>query len=397
MSRVVRLAYLVSHPIQYQVPLLRRLSAEPGIALTVLFCSDFSVREYFDDGFGKPVQWDIPLLDGYSSRMLPALRRGTRLSFFSPLNYGLRREFQRGRYDALWVHGWGYWSHWSAVRTAKRLGMKVLLRGETGSHLPPGSAFKRVVRQVLLRRLFRQVDAFLAIGTRNREFYEACGVKVGDIFPVPYAVDNEFFRREARSAAAQREALRASLGLEPGRPVILYASKLAARKRPADLLEAYARLPANAADALPYLLFVGDGDERAALEARANALKHESIRFLGFKNQTELPRYYDLCDLFVLPSRHEPWGLVVNEVMNAGKAVIVSDEVGAAADLVVSGNNGIVFRAGDVDALSQALISVLQDRRYVDMGQRSLEIVSHWGFGEDIAGLRSALAGVELA
>ena len=64
------------------------------------------------------------------------------------------------------------------------------------------------------------------------------------------------------------------------------------------------------------------------------------VRFLGFRNQSEMPAFYDLCDLFVLPSHFEPWGLVINEAMNAGKPVIVSDCVGAAPDLVQTGRNG---------------------------------------------------------
>ena len=66
-KKKVRLAYLVSHPIQYQAPLLRRIAQEPDIDLTVFFGSDFSVRDYKDKGFGVEVKWDVPLLDGYGT------------------------------------------------------------------------------------------------------------------------------------------------------------------------------------------------------------------------------------------------------------------------------------------------------------------------------------------
>ncbi len=67
LKKKVRLAYLVSHPIQYQAPLLRRIAQEPDIDLTVFFGSDFSLRSYQDEGFGVDVKWDVPLLDGYRS------------------------------------------------------------------------------------------------------------------------------------------------------------------------------------------------------------------------------------------------------------------------------------------------------------------------------------------
>ena len=71
--RRARLAYFVSHPIQYQAPLLRRIAQEPDIDLKVFFSSDQSVRGYHDTGFGVHVKWDVPLLDGYESEFLPRI------------------------------------------------------------------------------------------------------------------------------------------------------------------------------------------------------------------------------------------------------------------------------------------------------------------------------------
>lgn len=65
MNRKIRLAYLVSHLIQYQAPLLRQIAADPDIDLTVFFCSDISTRKHVDEGFGQVIEWDTPLLDGY--------------------------------------------------------------------------------------------------------------------------------------------------------------------------------------------------------------------------------------------------------------------------------------------------------------------------------------------
>jgi glycosyltransferase involved in cell wall biosynthesis len=119
------------------------------------------------------------------------------------------------------------------------------------------------------------------------------------------------------------------------------------------------------------------------------------VRLLGFKKQNELPPCYDLADAFVLPSGQEAWGLVVNEVMCAGKAVICSDSIGAAPDLARPGENGAIFRTDDVDDLARALADVLRDgNRLAAMGRRSAEIVDTWSYREDVAGLRAALAAV---
>ncbi|MBM3525257.1 MAG: glycosyltransferase family 4 protein, partial [Alphaproteobacteria bacterium] len=131
----------------------------------------------------------------------------------------------------------------------------------------------------------------------------------------------------------------------------------------------------------------------AALEARAAELAPGAMKVLGFVPQSQLPAAYDLCDASVLPSGQEAWGLVVNEVMCAARAVIASDSIGCAPDLVRSGENGAVFRTDDIDDMARALREVVGDPgRLAAMGRRSLEIIDGWSFAEDIAGLRAALA-----
>jgi glycosyltransferase involved in cell wall biosynthesis len=96
----------------------------------------------------------------------------------------------------------------------------------------------------------------------------------------------------------------------------------------------------------------------------------------------------------VLPSRHEPWGLIVNEVMNSARPTIVSDDVGSGPDLVENGVNGCIYPVGDVASLAEALQRVLEPGVAAVMGRRALERVQHWGFEEDVRGLRRALAAV---
>src|ERR1700712_610659 len=124
-SRKVRIAYLVSHPIQYQAPLLRRIAQEPDIDLTVFFGSDFSTRGYQDEGFGVDVKWDVPLLDGYRYEFLPALRDNGTEGTFSPISRGIlsRLQGQNGQpgFDVLWVHGYATVNAMHGLLAAKAL------------------------------------------------------------------------------------------------------------------------------------------------------------------------------------------------------------------------------------------------------------------------------------
>ncbi len=390
-NRAYKLAYLVSHPIQYQAPLLRYLSAQPDIDLTVFFLSDLSTRPHIDRGFGTAIDWDVPLLDGYRHHFLPSIYSTDRLNFAEPVVRGLRSHLAGKGFDALWIHGWYHQANLRAIRVARSIGLPVFMRGESLLH---GSGWKQRVKGILQRRVLESVDAFLAIGTRNREFYLHHGVSSDRIFDVPYAVDNDFFRERADIASESREEWRASLGLEPGRSVILYASKFIERKRPYDLLRAYISLAQRGESPLPYLLFAGDGEERKGLEAMAAESGLNSIRFLGFRNQTELPRLFDLCDVFVLPSSYEPWGLVLNEVMNAGRPIITSDCVGAAPDLVLEGKTGFTVPVGDTTLLAARIHEVLQGDCAERMGAAARARIAEWGFEEDYRGIRKALDSV---
>jgi len=400
-ARTVRLAYLVSHPIQYQAPLLARIAREPGIDLTVFFASDHSLRPFLDPGFGVEVSWDIPLLEGYRSHFLPRHFGAAPLkdvSAFSPISRGIRRALTHAdgspAFDALWVHGYATVNSLLAIFHANSLGIPVLLRADMWLGDRPRSPFKLAVKQLFLRLLRNGITATLPVGSVNAAYWRHY---FGDDFPqflMPYAVDNKYFARQAAAAAPQQTALRAELGLEPGRPVILFASKLQSRKHADDLVQAYAYFLENRpATSAPYLLIAGDGEERSRLEAHVGQLGLTGVRFLGFRNQSELPRFFELADVFVLPARHEPWGLIVNEAMATGCAVIVSTEVGAHADLVTHGVEGCVFPAGNIAALTEALRTVFASPEVARrMGESARRRIAHWTFEHNIRGLRQALA-----
>ncbi len=393
MGRTYRLAYLVSHPIQYQAPLLRAIAADPSIELTVFFLSDFSLREHQDPGFGAAVKWDVPLLEGYKSVFLPAWGKNDLRAPLRPFSHGLRRHLRAGNFDALWLHGYAHQVNLRALFLAKQLGIKVFVRTDAQLGSLVGRPLARRLKSKALHWLFRRIDASLSSGTLNSEYYLHQGVPPEKIWLLPYAVDNAFFQTQAALVRPGREALRAELGLEPGRPIILFASKFQRRKRAGDLLEAYIQLsPDGVREPAPYLLFVGDGEDRPMLEARIAELGWASIKMLGFKGQRELPRFFDLCDVFVLPSENEPWGLIVNEVMNASRPVIVTDQVGAAPDLVRDGENGFVVPVRDIGVLSERLRRLTSNPTLArEMGARSLARINQWGFAEDLQGLHKAL------
>ncbi len=339
------------------------------------------------------IKWDIPLLDGYKYIFLPCIGGRHQLSFWRPFVFGLRHHLNEGKFDALWLHGYAHQANLRALLIAKSLGLKVLLRGESHLMSHHRSPMKIWLKKVSFPKLFKLIDGFLAIGSLNKQYYLHYNVPNNRIFWMPYAVDNDFFQKRVEQSRPYRERLRLELGLKLDRPIILFASKLTQRKRARDLLEAYVRLsPDGSQEPRAYLIFIGDGEQRLELESRVKSLGWSSIKLLGFKNQSELPLYYDLCDVFVLPSEYEPWGLVVNEVMNAGKAIILSDHVGCGPDLLRDGENGFVFPVGNIDLLAERLKRIIYTPQLMQrMGEASRKIIATWNFEADVHGLRQAL------
>jgi glycosyltransferase involved in cell wall biosynthesis len=388
---MLRLAYFVSHPIQYQAPLLRLIAADPDIDLKVFFFSDFSLRPYKDEGFGRLIEWDVPLTEGYNYHFLHCWGSKEYQSLLKqPIAKDISKHLNEGQFDVVWVHGWAWLACIQAVLAANQLDIPVLMRGDSNVISEPKNFWKKTAKKLFLNWLFEKIAGFLSVGTFNREFYQNYGVAQERLFFLPYAVDNNYFQQQALLASANREELRRSLSLDPGRPIILYAAKLIDVKRPQDLLAAYKLLSTDGVqEPEPYLLFVGDGVLRPILEAQAMETDWQSIRFLGFRNQSELPAIYDLCDVFVLPSSFEPWGLSINEVMNAGKAVVVSDLVGCAPDLVKDGQNGRTFPVGDIMALAEAIRWAISHRDAA--GEFSLKQIQTWSYQENIQGLKQAI------
>ncbi|MEO8558254.1 MAG: glycosyltransferase family 4 protein [Rhodospirillales bacterium] len=392
--RVTRLAYLATHPIQYHAPLLRRIAAEPDIALTAFFESDVSTRGYFDREFGRTIEWDVKLLDGYRHQMLPALGGigNATPNFWRPVSVGLLRRLLLGRFDALWVHGYARAHHMAMLAAARTMGLRTLLRDDVWLQSRPRDAAWTANKARLWPLIDVSVSAYLAVGKQNAAYYRLMGARDEKIFTLPYAVDNAWFRRRIAATTERSTELRRSLSIGADQLVFLQPAKLIPLKRHDLAIDAFAKLQQEGLADRAVLLVAGDGSERPALERRIADAGLGNVRMLGFQSQSEMAALYGLADVCLLPSRWETWGLAVNEAMNGACAIIASDRVGSAPDLVQQGVNGLVVPHDDGPALSAAIHRLAtapdETRR---MGRASLAMIDNWSFEQNVAGLRQAL------
>src|SRR6266446_4811558 len=166
-----RLAYFATHPIQYQAPLLRYLAADERLDLEAFFYSDFSLHHHLDPGYGVQVKWDVPLAEGYKHRFLNRLWGGRRRDRKPCLPArGLKRILREGRFDAVWVHGWGHVCSVQAMRAARKLCLPVFLRGDSVTDALCRSGKQAWLVRRVQRAVMQRAAARLYSGSANREF-----------------------------------------------------------------------------------------------------------------------------------------------------------------------------------------------------------------------------------
>jgi glycosyltransferase involved in cell wall biosynthesis len=389
-----RLAIVASHVIQYQDPLFRRIAAEPDIDLTVLYCWRAGMDAFHDPDMKTNVTWDIELLHGYRHRFLFNLGRARGDGgFFRFINPGIVPAMLSRSFDAvIFMTGWGTATSQLGMLACRTARVPFFIFGDS-SFPPPETTLRGKLRAKILRALFRGASGFMVSGGANADYYTHYGADPSRFFLLPFAVDNERFAAAAALAPDEREALRARFDIAPDSVAIVFSGKLVDRKDPMTLLLAYERMRLRDRATL---VFIGDGALRESLERHAREHALSGVRFIGFINQTELPKLYAMCDVFALPSLFEPRGLVVNEAMACGLPVVVSDRCGCIGDIARDGDNALVHRTGDADDAAEKLDRLAGDAALREsMGRRSREIIGDWTFERGVVGVRAMLRTVK--
>jgi glycosyltransferase involved in cell wall biosynthesis len=377
-GRPVKVALVAGSPVYYRAPLYRLVASDVRIELTAIFASSSGVRAG-EQGYGRHIAFDVDALSGFESRFLSRAHTNE-VGSSSPLSLcdpDIVRELMRGDYDVLWLQGYSTITFALAALTQRLRRRPILLR-EVQTLLTPRSAPKRLVKRAIFRTLFSGAYGLCA-GTQTRRWYEALGLNRSRIFFVPNAVDNDRFQQEARELLPQKQALRRELGIEDDRPVFLMLGRMMAKKQPLFLLDAYRRVRQHVDCAL---VLAGSGPLDGVIREHVEREDIPDVVLPGFVDQSRVGRLYAAADAFVLPSLYdETWGLVCNEAMNFGLPVVVTDQVGAANDLVRDGVSGFVVPAYDAGPLEGrlrllALDAVLRSRLGAE-GRRRVDAYSH--------------------
>ena len=367
--------YIVSHPIQYQVPLIRYLRNK--IKISVAYRLNTSNKKYFDEGFNKKVLLDENLLTGYRYTFLNYLGP-SKLSPIFPITTDFTKKIFLADTKIIWVHGIKNWYNLVIIILSSFYNKKVFVRDEF-NNLTKRSGFNIFINKVFFYIFDNFIDCYLSIGEENARAYKSFGVDKNKIYTVPYTVNNKSFY-------IKKKKINKKL-------IILFTGKLIHRKGCDILLNAIKILNEDIIfKKNTQINIVGDG----ILIKKLIKFKKENnlinVKFKGFKNQKSIKEYYKNSHLFIIPSREENWGLAINEAMAAKNIIISSNKVGAVKDLVKNDLNGYTFKNGDYKDLSKKIYKIYKNKKKInEYGKESQRIISNWSYEECYNGLMKAI------
>ena len=366
----------------YRIPPFNYLAQDEEIDLTVFFFAETESRrswlvEKEKIQFNYKVLWGLQLGKSYQSA--PVF-----------LNPDVIYQLWKQQPDVIICGGWHHFTHWLALMYAQMTKTPLLIWSESTLR------DERVVSNIkdkLKAWIVNQADGYIVPGKAQKDYLVDLKAREDRIYIAPNAVDSNFFTCETQRYRQQKTMWKDKLGINGC--VILYVGRLIDEKGIPELLEAFTKLsPHNQVT----LIIVGDGSRSQDYHLFCQQNQLNNVVFTGFQPQTALPQYYGIADIFVFPTKSDPWGLVLNEAMAAGLPIICSDAAGAAPDLVVNGKNGYLVPVRDVKKLSEALQILVEDESLREkMGLYSQEIIANYTPQKMALGLKEAIQTVSLA
>lgn len=387
-DHLIRIAIVVSHPIQHFCPQYVSFASNENIRLKVFFGSRLGLEKYTDPNFKTEISWgnlnisafDHEFLNGekvlQSDKNLDAPSLNDALTIYSPdlvITYGYFQKLQRRA------------SRWARNN-------KVPLAYISDSELRhKRSGWKKMLKSLFLRRYFSRMTYFLTVGNANEEFYARNGVALEKMLRMHFPIDLKAYQH----AWENREILRRNTRLQYHIPddaiTLAVVGKLVAWKNQDHIIDAMKLLEAEGV--VLYLFIIGSGEMMQAFKDKAESLNKSKVYFTGFVNIEDLPAYYAATDIYVHPASIEPHSIAVSEAIYMGCPVILSSRCGSYGkdDDVQISRNGFVYDFGNIHELAGLIKRLSSDaierRQFGEYAHHiaiNFQQVSHFGIIGDI-------------
>lgn len=380
---ILQLAIVANVLTPYRLHFHQRVAREmPGVRLHSLFTHELATVPSLPDV-------DAAINPVYLGRYVTGKPPGPR-NALSDLRAGIRacRYISENHISAVVLNGYNDLGRMYLASHCRRNGVPLLLFADSNIRGDVPSGWRGIAKRLWVHYMTRRCSAILPCGQRGIEYFAQYGVPAERMFRCPYEPDYELIEQLSSAtigAAATRFRLAAN------RCRIAFCGRLVKEKRVDLAIAAFAAI----AERRPNwdLVIVGDGPLRDELQSRVPDQLRKRVQWTGgIRDQTVVSAIYRLCDVLLLPSDREPWAVVLQEAACAGLALVASDAVGAAAELIRNGANGFTFGHGRLDELVSALLSVTDPINTDVLKKGSRTVLSQWRTEADpISGLADAL------
>lgn len=376
------IAIISNEPTPYRLHVLRRLSRElQGVKLHSLFTHATQQLS---------VPWRVELTHDINPVTFDniALRPGHPIARTGRMFKRVTRYLVDHNVRLVILHGYNDLFRARLIRWAFHRNLPLLVSGDSNIHseadLPPD---KRTLKARYLQWVGRHVAGFMPMGSCGQAFFEHYAGTGVPMFLFPYEPDYQALRSVDSAAVAE---FRARHGLLASHRHLLYCGRLVDVKRVDVLIDGFSRIATDRPQW--HLVIVGDGPLCDELRQRVPIDLRDRVHWLGFQQFNEVCMCYRACDVLVLPSRFEPWALVINEAVASGLAIVTTNVVGAAAELVRDGVNGCIIKPGSVGAMVGGLMRATEDATLPAMRRASSRVLEDWQRKADpVDGVRQAI------
>lgn len=299
------------------------------------------------------------------------------------------RWLKEHKVSAVFCQGCGDIGRMRVLRWCHRNQIPCFLTGDFNVQSDRLRGIKRWAKRQVYERAVAWSVGLMPCGSNGQALFDRYGGSTKPSYDFPFVPDVELFLRPPADAV---DTVRTRLGLPTERRRIVFSARMMPAKRPDLALAAFARI----ADERPDwdLVMLGDGRLRPQLESGVPPQLRSRTIWTGFMHDPrEVAALYSVSDLLLLPSDHEPWGVVVVEAAAAGMGIVASSVVGAAPELVRENRNGCTFPASDLNALVEALRTTTAPDQIDNIKRQSRDVLNEWlAVADPVDGIRAALA-----
>ena len=277
---------------------------------------------------------------------------------------------KKEKFDFIIINGYSESDRLGLIMYCRKKGIPYAIETDTPLNIP-SSPLKKIIKRLLLRKIFSGNSYGFAGGTRQKELFRYYGMPESNIKLMPMSVDVDFFR-EIFERLPDKEFLKIEHEIED-KKIALYVGRFAPEKNLFTLLAAVRKLKEKRNDFRLHL--IGKGEQKIEILNYCNQYNlQDNVYVYDYMKAQELVAFYKMADVFVLPSSYEPWGLVVNESLACNLPVVASRNVGCVDDLIKEDENGDLFDSVDVEGLTLLLEKWL----YKKEGIKGVSVIDSW-------------------